>query len=317
MALTKEELKTAIAEHAKNAGNSPNGRSALAEIIVRSAEPNHLALDIFNMFMPVTQLNPGDSVMRKVRRGRYPVRQMVPGTMHLTDTVYNAEKVAFMFDRLVAGTSHNLWEVQSGDVGTVEQMRKDLQADVIDSIVAKVFNMLTTVWNATDTANNYTDASSGGITQTVLDAMIENVMERAGGVRAIVGQRRALLPIYDFAGYKGIVTVAGQSGTALALPQFEEFYRTNRVTEYKGIPLVELNQIFKESLPDVREKLIRTDVTLVIGEDAGTIATMGGFEYQDYTDMRTQPANYVLHGWQAYSLLVDQIDRIGVILGNT
>ena len=147
--------------------------------------------------------------------------------------------------------------------------------------------------------------------------MIEEILERAGSVKAIVGQRRALLPVYDFAGYKGIVTVAGQSGTALELLQFQEFYRTNSVTEYKGIPLVQLNQVFAENLPDVRERLIRTDVVLVVGADAGVIATMGGFEYQDYTDMRTQPANYVLHGYQAYAMLIDAPDRIGVIKTNT
>ena len=317
MTLNRDELRTAVAEIATSAGVSTNGKSAMAELIVRSAEPTHLALNLFNMFMPVLSLQPGDNIMRKVRRGRYPVRTMVPGTMHLTDAVYSVDKTAFMFDRVIAGTSANLWDVQSGDIGTVESMRTELQADVIDSIVAKVFNLLTTVWNASDTPANYTDASVGGITQLILDNMIEEILERAGSVKAIVGQRRALLPVYDFAGYKGIVTVAGQSGTALELPQFQEFYRTNSVTEYKGIPLVQLNQVFAENLPDVRERLIRTDVVLVVGADAGVIATMGGFEYQDYTDMRTQPANYVLHGYQAYAMLIDAPDRVGVIKTNT
>ena len=75
--------------------------------------------------------------------------------------------------------------------------------------------------------------------------------------------------------------------------------------------------MFKDSLPDVREQMIRTDTVLVIGEDAGTIALMGGTEYYDHTDTRTQPPNYNLHASQAYALLVDAIDRIGVIQTNT
>jgi hypothetical protein len=315
--MNREELKTAIAEIAAQAGVSANGRSAMAETIVRISEPNRLSLDIFNMFMPVTALQPGDNIQRVVRKGRYPVRQMVPNTMHLTDATYFQDKTQFVFDRLIAGTSCDLWTLNSGDIGTVEQMRTDLRGDVIDSIVAKVFNLLTTVWNSTDTPNNYTDASSGGITSTVLDAMIENVMERASGVRAIVGQRRALLPVYEFAGYEPIVTVVGQSGTALVTPAFEEFYRTNRVSQYKGIPLVELNQVFRNDLPDVNSKMIRTDVVLVVGDQAGEIATMGGFEYQDFTDMRRQPPSYQLHGWQAYGMLVTDPERIGVIKTNT
>ena len=312
-----QTLKTAIAEYAKEAGNSPSGKSAMAEIIVKMTEPQHLALEIFRQFMPVRSLNPGDSLMHKVKRGRYPVRSMVPGTSHLMDAVYQGDKVAFLFDSLIAGTNANLWEIRSGDIGTVQEMRANLRKDVIDGIVSKVFNLLTTVWNTTDTPSNYIDASSTGITQVQLDAMIENILEKNGSVRAIFGQRRALLPIYDFAGYKGVEITAGATGTVMPLPQLEEYYRTNRVTSYKNIALVELDQIFASDLPDVNRKLIPTDKVLVIGADAGQIVTFGGFEYQDYTDFRTQPANYVLHGWQQYGMIVDDVEAIGVIKTNT
>jgi hypothetical protein len=239
------------------------------------------------------------------------------GTSHLTDAVYQADKVAFLFDALVAGTSHNIWEVRSGDIGTVAQMRTNLRRDVTDNIVAKVFNLLTTVWNSTDTPSNFIDASSTGISQTNLDTMIENILEKNGSVRAIVGQRRALLPIYDFAGYKGVEITTGATGTVMPLPQLEEFYRTNRVTSYKGITLVELDQVFANDLPDVNRKLIPTDKILVIGDNAGQIATFGSGEYYDYTDYRTQPPNYVLHYAQQYGMIVDDVESIGVIISNT
>jgi hypothetical protein len=313
MNYTERELKEAFAEIIKTAGNDPGGKSAFAQTLVKVAEPNHLALNIFSAFMPTIQLQPGDNVQKKVRKGRYPVRTMVPGSMHLTDAVFVADKTAYMFESLIAGTSASLWEIRNGDVDSVARMRRDLRADVTDAIVARVFGLLTSVWNSSDTPNNYTDASSTGLTQTVLDNMVENILETSRGVRAIIGQRRALLPLYDFAGYKPVVVETGVSGTALPLAALQEYFNTNRVTSYKGIPVVELDQIYKNDLPDIRAKMIPTDKVLVVGEDAGSIALMGGFEYQDYTDMRTQPGNYVLHGWQQFGLLVDEVDRLGVL----
>lgn len=315
--MNEQELKAAIAQVIKTAGQDPVGKSAFAELIVRTANMNHLSLDVLRSFMPVTQLQPGDELAVRVRKGRYPVRAMVPGSMHLADQVYVQDKVVRAFDRLIAGATCNVWELNNNEMSTAAKMRTDIRADLIDSLVARVFNLLTTVWNTTDTPSNYTDASSTGITATVLDDMIEEILDRAGSVRAIVGTRRALFPVYEFSTSVPVTVVAGQSGTAIPTDRFAEFYNNNRITSYKGIPLIELGQVYTNALPNVREKLIRSDVTLVVGEDAGQIALMGGFEYQDYTDMRKQPAEYVIHGWQAYSLIVDQIDRIGVIKGNT
>ena len=313
--MNEQELKSAIAEVVKSAGTASDGKSAYAELVVRMANMNHLSLDIFNTFMPVTTLKPGDEMMVKVRKGRYPVRAMVPGSMHLADQVHVQDKIVRSFDRLIAGATANVWEL--GEMSTAANMRRDIRADVIDNIVARVFQLLTTVWNGTDTPSNYVDASSAGITKTILDDMIEEILERAGSVRAIVGQRRALFPIYEFATIVSTVIETGVSGGVLPTDKFAEFYRNNKITSYKGIPLVELGQVYTNALPNIREPLIRTDTVLVVGEDAGSIALMGGFEYQDYTDMRKQPAEYVVHGWQAYSMLVDAPDRIGVIRTNT
>lgn len=242
---------------------------------------------------------------------------MVPGQMHLADQVHVQDKIIRAFDRLIAGATCSLWELNSGEIGTVQSITRDLRADLTDNLVARVFNLLTTVWNATDTPSNYVDASSGGITSTILDDMIEEILERAGSVKAIVGARRALLPIYEFATSVPVIVESGVSGTALPTDQFLEFYRNNRVTSYKGIPLVELGQVFSGNLPNIREKLIPTDKIVVVGDNAGEIALMGGFETQDYTDMRKQPPEYVIHGWQAYSVIFDAIDRVGLIKTNT
>jgi hypothetical protein len=39
----------------------------------------------------------------------------------------------------------------------------------------------------------------------------------------------------------------------------------------------------------------------------------GGVEYQDYTDMTIQPADYILNAWMSYGMIVDMPENIGVI----
>jgi hypothetical protein len=313
MSLSRDDLKKVYAERAETIGKS--ARSAYAETILELVNPNHLSLDIFSAFMPVEQLNPGDNLQRRVRKGKYKVRTMVPGSMHLTDKTTYQDQFFYMFDRLIAGTAHSLWEVQSGDIGTVENMRRELQADITDEIVSRVFTLLGTVWNASDTPNNYADASSGGLTSTILDNMIENVMDFAGGVRAIVGTRRALLPVYEFALYKEFaLTGTNTDAVGFAInDRLNEWANTGRVGTYRGARLVELPNIRRNRLPGVDDLLLDTTKVIVVGNDPGKIALMGGFDTQDYTDFRTQPANYVLHGWQAYSMFVDSPEQIGVI----
>jgi hypothetical protein len=324
--MNREELKKAIAEKAMTAGHAANMRSAYADIVMQTVEPNHLSLDLFSAFLPVRQLNPGDRLGKTVKRGRYPVRTMTPGAKHLTDVTDFVEQFTYLFDRLIAGTNRSLWEIQSGEVGTVEQMRTDLRADIFDELVSKVFTLLSTVWNSTATPNNFADASSTGITATVLDAMIETILDRSGQVRSIVGSRRALLPVYAFAQYREFVLTGTGTDRGFGItPAFDEFTRTNKVSTYKGIPLVELPQVYRNRLPanatgtlrSVEQRMIPTNKVLVIGDQAGEAVLFGSTEYADYTDPTTQPANYVLHAWQGYGMLIEDVEQIGVILTNT
>lgn len=321
----RPELKKAIAEAAALAGMSNGGRSAFADLVMEIIEPNHLSLDLFSTFMPTKQMNPGDEIGKRVRRGRYPIRTMVPGAKHLHDVLSFQTQQTFMFDRLIAGTSHNVWEIRSGEVGTVDQFKNELRADLFDELVSRVFNLLITVWNSTDTPNNFVDATSTGLTATALDAMIETLLDYTGTIKAIVGSRQALLPLYTFAQYREFA-LAGTGTDRLGVPtdHFSEFTNSKRVSSYYGIPVVELPQVYRNrlgfnganantGLRDATNRMIDTSRVLVIGEDAGSVALMGGTEYQDYTDASFQPANYVLHCWQAYGMIVDDAERIGVI----
>ena len=320
------EFKQAVAEVAKTANDARGYRTAYADLVIETVEPNHLSLDLFSAFMPTVQKNKGDQIGRRVRRGRYPIRTMVPGSKHLTDVLSYQEFYTMMFDRLIAGTSHNVWEIQSGEVGTVEQMRTELRADLFDEIVSKVFSLLSTVWTAGQTPSNFLDQSGTGVTQTGLETMMETVLNYSGQVKAIVGSRAALLPIYKFAQYREFVlTGTGTDRAAFPTAALDEFLRTMKVSTYLGVPIVELPQVYRNRLDanttsswrGTGQRMIPTDKVLVIGGNAGQVVLMDGFEYQDYTDPTTQPANYVLHGWQAYGMIIDDVQQIGIIKTNT
>lgn len=320
------EFKQAVAEVAKTAAEARGMRTAYADLVIDTVEPNHLSLDLFSQFLPTVQKNKGDQIGRRVRRGRYPIRTMVPGAKHLHDVLSYQEFYTMMFDRLIAGTSHSVWEINSGEVGTVDQMRTELRLDLFDEIVSKVFTLLSTAWSAVNTPNNYLDQSGTGVTQTGLDNMMETILNYSGQVRAIVGSRAALLPIYRFAQYREFVlTGTGTDRAAFPTAAFDEFTRTGRVATYLGVPVIELPQVYRNrlnanatsGLRNADQRMIPTDKILVIGGQAGQVVLMDGFEYQDYTDPTTQPANYVLHGWQAYGLVLDDVEQIGIIKTNT
>jgi len=310
----KQEIMRALAEAAKTAGQGPNGKSAFAEIIIQLVEPNHLTLDLFSTFMPVRQATLGDTIIKRVRRGRYGVQSMVPGTNHLVSQPTDVQDFhTYMFDRLITGARESTWNLRNGDLTSVERMRQQMQLDLTDNLVTKVFNLLSSVWNNTDTPSNYVETAS--LTYTTLDTMIENVLDYAGQVRAIIGTRRALMPIYQFAGWREYQYMDNTINNLAypVTPKLLEYLNTNRVSAYKGITLVELPQVFANQLPQMRQRLIPDDKILVVGANAGEIMMYGGVEYQDYTDMTMQPADYVLNAWMQYGMVVDAAENLGVI----
>lgn len=312
--MNRDELKLAVAERAKTAGSIQGGRSAYAELIEELLQPRHITFDIFNQFMSVENYNPGDRVTRKVRKGRYRARTMVPGAQHLTDATIYQNQFTYMFSRLIAGTSLSLWEIQRGELGTLEQIQSEVRADLVDNAVAKVFNVLTTAWNSTNTPLNYVNAISTGLTQTALDTAMENLLEKAGNIRAIVGTRRALLPLYSFAAYREVAPTSPNTNGILKMEDILlERFRTGRVSSYNGVNVIEMPQILENRLPLINQKLVRDDVVLLVAENAGKIAMFGPAQSQEYTDMTKQPADYVYHTWQEWGIFIDRPEYLTVI----
>lgn len=80
--MNRDELKRAVAEKAITAGTNPGGKTAFSELVVEMVNPRHLTLDIFRLFMPVKELKPGDYLARRIRKGRFRARTMVPNVEH-------------------------------------------------------------------------------------------------------------------------------------------------------------------------------------------------------------------------------------------
>lgn len=311
-----EKKLLALAEVAKRAGDSPQGRSAFAELIYEIINPNHVTLDVVSAFgLPTRSLNPGDQLVRRVRSG-FPVRTMVPGTMHLADQIAAGEIYTYAIDYIIAKTRWSLWELQRGELGTIEDFRREMEASLIDSIVSRVFNLLVSVWDVGTTSfTNFLDATSTGLTEDNLTNMMETVLYRSGNIRAIVGSRRALLPVYKFAGvFEVTATSPNVNGVITAPSILEEWRRTGRVRTYKGAPLIELPQIFQRQMgANYDTKLIDDSHVIVVGDNAGEAILYGGTESQDSTDLRTEPPEYQLALWRGFGMIVDRPEQIGVM----
>ncbi len=311
-----ERMQQAWAELARTAGQDFNGHSAFAEAIVEDIRPNHLSFELTNVFLPTRQLNPGDSLVRRVRKG-FRVRTFVPGTMHLADQISMGEIYTYVLDSIIAKTRWSVVELRRGELGTIDDFRREMEAALIDEIVTRLFTMIASVWNGTTSYTNYVDATSTGLTDTVVTNMLETVLYYAGQVRAIIGTRAALLPLYQAAGvFEVAPTSPNTNGVVTVQSILEEWRRTGRVSNYKGVPIIELPQIFKRSLGGYDTPMLPNDKVLVIGDNAGEAILYGGTESQDSTDLRVEPAEYQLALWRSFGMIVDRPENIGVIKVN-
>jgi hypothetical protein len=318
--MQNESMTKALAEYASTAGTPAPGKraSTFAEMIVEElVQPNRLSLDFFSGLMPTRRLGPGDTLVKRVQNRGVPVRTMVPGTEHLASQMVPPSQVmSFGIDYLIAKVRYNLWEVQRGEVATVGQLRNELRDSIIDTLVSRVFTLLGTVWSPTNTPSNYLTVT-GKVNELALETMIENVLLQAGTIRGIMGTRRALFPMYKFA---GIVEHVVSGGTAPTNTQvvgiqrvLDEWSRTNRLSSFRGIPVIELPQVFERSATNWNKPLIPDNLILVIGDQPGEIVLYGDFAYQEGINTNVEPPDYTLASYIGWGMIIDYPERIGVI----
>ncbi len=295
-----EQLKTAVASLMKE----EDKRAEFAEMLIEYINPGHITTDFIGMLLNTRRLKPGDSLVKKVRKG-IRVHTLVPGAIPLSSEVTVTERMNYILDGSIVSVTANQWELDSGELGTVESIRTEMQAKLRDHFMNKVFTALTTIWTAINTPDNFTNVG-GAVTKTALDDMLDTINSTTPGAKAIVGTRNALSPIPEFAGW----AVSG-SNTALIQGVAEEVLRTGWLGAYKGTPIVVVKQDYDN--PEDYNKLIPEDKILIIGENVGEFITFGDPNESQWSDPKPVPPQWYLRLFQQYGMIIDNAMGIGVL----
>ncbi len=133
---------------------SPAQREALAQILVEFIQPNHLTNQIMSLLLDTRALSPGDALVKKIRKG-IEVRTLVPGAVHLASEVTVSDRINFALEGADVKVTYNEWELERGEIGTVDSISSEMRAVLQDYFVNRVFTLLGSIWSATNTPSNY------------------------------------------------------------------------------------------------------------------------------------------------------------------
>jgi hypothetical protein len=283
-----------------------NQRDALAEIITEYVQPNHLTDEFVRGLLPVRRLKPGDSLVKKVRKG-IEVRTLVPGSVHLASEITVSERMNYTLDGADVKVTYNTWEMERGEIGTVQSIRAEMAAKLRDFYINKIFTTLSTVWNATNTPNNYTSVG-GNINATVLEAAINYINQNTSKAKVIVGSRAAVTPITKFGAFWTDGTNVGYD------PQdMQTIRQSGWLGKYYGVPVLAVDQI--RDNPEDWTALIPTDKVLIIGENVGEFILFGDVKGRMWDDMNPTPPQTMIEIYQQFGLMLDNAQGI-YVLGN-
>ncbi|MHA2044719.1 MAG: HK97-fold major capsid protein [Candidatus Thorarchaeota archaeon] len=303
-----ENTKAAIASAVRDKGN----REALAQMFVEYLEPGHITVDFASMLLDSRSLKEGDSLVKKLSKG-IKVYTLVPDSIHLKSEITVYERANYILDGLDVGVTYNEWEMNAGDLGTVEEIRGEMLAKLKDSFQQKIFTALSSIWTAVNTPNNYIDAG-GPITSTILKNAIDYINLTTSSAKAVVGTRAALTPITQFGGFWNDGNTVGTDAMWRGLdPQLQEIMQTGWLGRWYGVPIVAINQIY-DNFEDYNA-FIPEDKVLVIGDKVGEFITYGDVNYKEYTDPRPTPPQWFLEFYQRFGIMIWKADGIYVIGG--
>lgn len=298
--MDEKELKEAIASLLKE-----DKREALAQLIIEYVQPNHLTNDFVSLLLNTRALNPGDALIKKVRTG-IKVRTLVPGSIHLKSEITVRDRINYTLDGADVGVTYNEWELQSGELGTVEEIRAEMGAKLRDYYLGKVFTALSTVWSAGNTPSNFT-AVGGPLTATALKNAIDNINQTTSGVKAVVGTRAALTPVTTF----GAGWTDGAGTSQIVSDNIREIMQTGFLGQYYGARLIALDQVYDN--PADHNALLPNNIVLVIGESVGEFITYGDVKTKEWSDMRPTPPQWYLELYQQFGMIIDRADGIHVL----
>jgi hypothetical protein len=297
--MDEKKFKEAVASLLKE-----GRREALAQLIIEYVQPQHLTNDFVSLLLGSRSLNVGDVLVKKVRKG-IKVRTLVPGAMHLASELTVSDRINYVLDGADVKVTYNEWELASGELGSVEEIRAEMSAKLRDYYLGKVFTALSTIWNSTNTPNNYT-AVGGPLTATALENAIDQINETTSGVKAVVGTRAALAPITKFGAFW-----SDGSNVADVPDNIREIMQTGFLGRYYGARIIALDQIYDN--PMDYNALLPTDKILVVGEGVGEFITYGDVKSKEWSDMRPTPPQWYLEIYQQFGMIIDRADGIFVL----
>jgi len=279
-------------------------RDALAQIIVEYVQPNHLTGEFVGGLLTARSLKPGDSLVKKVRKG-INVRTLVPGAIHLASEITVTERMNWVLDGADVKVTYNLWELESGEIGSVQDIRNEMAAKLRDYYFTKVFTALSTVWSAANTPSNYTSVGTT-ISDTVLENAINTINQTTSGAKVIIGARSVVTPITKFGAFWTDGTNVAGSQTAI-----DEIRNTGKLGKFYGVPIVAVDNIYNN--PDDHQNMIPTDKIIIIGENVGEFITYGDVKWKQWDDMAVTPPQWFLELYQQFGLIIDNAQGIYVL----
>ena len=302
--MDEKQLRETVASLAKD----KNKRDALAELIVEYIDPKHITTDFVSLLLDSRSLKEGDALVKKIRKG-IEVRTLVPGSIHLASEITLVERANYILDGADVKVTYNEWELESGELGTVDSIRAEMVAKLRDYFMNKVFTSLTDIWTAGNTPSNFTNVG-GAITAASLEDAIDEINQNSGGVQAVVGTRAALTPITKFGAFWN--DGAGSPTTWGIDSQLEEVVSRGFLGKYYGAPLIALEQVY-DNLEDYNKLILTNNRVLVIGHKVGEFITYGEPKWKQWTDMNPTPPQWFLEIYQRFGMIIDRAMGIYVL----
>ncbi len=296
----KFEYKEALAELMRS------DKEAFAEILVEFIQPNHVSEEVLSLLLDTRSLNAGDLLVKKVRKG-IEVKTLVPGSVHLASEITITDRINFMLDGADVKVTYNAWELERGEIGTVDEISAEMRAKLRDYYVNKVFTALSSIWTAGNTPDNYT-AMGGTLSAAALEDAINGINLTTPGAKLIVGARAAVTPITKFGAFWTDGTNVGYT-EELIMRIFENGW----LGKYYGVPVLALEQVY-DNIEDWNA-LIPVDKVLVIGEKVGEFINYGDVLSKQWVDMNPTPPQWFLEIYQQFGMIIDNVRGIHVIGG--
>ena len=308
--MSEKDYKEALAEVMQ----SPEEREALAQILVEFLEPGHLTNEFVSVMLGTRSLEAGDLLVKKIRKG-IEVRTLVPGAVHLASEITISDRINFILDGADVKVTYNEWELERGEIGTVDSITSEMSAKLRDFFVTKVFTALSSVWDATNTPDNYAavtvaDWAAGGSTaEAAVRAAIDQINQTTSGAKVVIGSREAMTPTTLFAAFWA--DIAGTPAFHTADELIMRIFNDGWLGRYYGVPFVQIPQVW-DNLEDYNT-LVPTDKVLIIGEDAGEFISYGDVRTKQWTDMAPTPPQWYLELYQQFGMIIDNAQGIYVI----